>query len=92
MSVTIRKQENQKVRTKRPKPSLYFKSDAIHDNTSELSVYDLLNHVKEALEKAETIIRNGFPSMEEVKKIIEENVKEKLEGHQDIKYIEYYFD
>ena len=74
------------------KPNIYFSPNVANSGFSELSIYNLMDHVKEALEEAEAIIRKGFPSMSEVKKIIEEKIMEKLEKYQDIEYVEYWFD
>ena len=74
------------------KPNIYFNPNIANSGFNELSIHNLVEHVNEALEEAEKEINRGFPSMEEVKKIIEEKVKEKLEKYQDIEYVEYWFD
>jgi hypothetical protein len=77
-----------KVQQRKRRLNIYFSQD----DFAELSIGILAEHVKEALDEAETIISKGFLSMDDVKKIIEEKVKEKLEKYQDIKSIEYWFD
>ena len=85
-------QAQNQAQIKKWKPNIYFSSDVAHSGVSELSIHNLIDHVKEALEEAEKVISRGFPSMEEVKKIIEEKITEKLSEYQDIEFVEYCFD
>jgi hypothetical protein len=75
--------QTQTTQTRIPNP--YFDYE-----NNELDLRRLNNHIREALEKAEQLIRKGKPSLNDIKKIVEEKVREKL--GQAIEYVEYYFD
>jgi len=92
MSVAVEPRRKQGNQAEKWKPNIYFSPDVAGSGVGELSFYYLLDHVKEALMDAERVINRGFPSMEEVKKILEEKVMEKLNQYQNIEYVEYYFD
>jgi hypothetical protein len=92
MSQTLQTRTQNQDQNKKWKPDIYYRPDVAHSGVSELSFNYLLDHIKEAVKEAEILIRKGWPSLAETRKIMEEKVMEKLSQYQDIEFVEYYFD
>jgi hypothetical protein len=88
MSIKIKSKKSQ---SNEWKPNAYFETNVAGTRYSVLQVNRLIWHVKEALKEAETTVGNKSLTMEELKRIIEEKVMQKLSPYQDIDSVRYHF-